>query len=80
MNELRHIFWFGTNYNSVNLAGISSVPSGFPLLLYNDTVLNAGGLMSSMIMRYTAGFLGKSEFYVENNAMNIVSSMNLVVD
>lgn len=80
MNQLRHVFWFGNNYNAVNLAGISSVPTGFPLLLFNDTVLNAGGLMSSMIMRYTSGFLGKSEFYVVNNAMNIVSSMELVVE
>lgn len=49
MNERIHTFSFGRNFNSLNLAGISSVPTGFPLLPYKDTVLNAGVLMASMI-------------------------------
>jgi len=49
MNERIHVFYFGRNFDSLNLAGISSVPTGFPLLPYKDTVLNAGVLMSSQI-------------------------------
>jgi len=66
-------------YNKTTISGASSVPTGVPVFEMNDTVLNSGPLMMSMLHRYTGGFVENTEYYVTTNSMNVVTSLKVIL-